>query len=130
MINRKQSAISKHIPFVAWGLVLMASSIATAQSGAPDAVFGAPGVQANHGYFAPLDFESIDTLNGNVVLSFTDVASRGHRARSGFQPLLQQQGRLELRPRWRARAHRGRARRAAAAAPATAGVAPVQRPPS
>lgn len=67
-----------HVAVLAAVLALIgASSSAKAQSSGADAVFDASGAQPNRGYFSELDFEHIDTLNGNVVLSFVDVSLPG-----------------------------------------------------
>ena len=43
-----------------------------------DPVFDAKGFQANHDYFSALPFEHVDTVNGALVLTFTDLVLPGN----------------------------------------------------
>ncbi len=45
---------------------------------AQDPVYDASGAQFGRGFFAPLPFERIDTVTGNVFLSFTDLSLPGN----------------------------------------------------
>jgi YD repeat-containing protein len=44
----------------------------------PDPVFTASGFLKDRHYFSEIDFERIDTLSGNLVLTFTDLVLPGH----------------------------------------------------
>jgi len=54
--------------------VLMVPSVARGQ----DPVYDAVGSQYGRGFFAPLPFERIDTVTGNLFLSFTDLSLPGY----------------------------------------------------
>jgi YD repeat-containing protein len=43
----------------------------------PDPVFSASGLMKDRDYFSDIDFEHIDTLNGNLVMTFTDLLLPG-----------------------------------------------------
>ena len=57
-----------------WALVC--AGVASAQ----DPVYDQSGAQFGRGFFAPLPFERIDTVTGNVFLSFTDLSLPGDGA--------------------------------------------------
>jgi YD repeat-containing protein len=54
--------------------VLMLPALARGQ----DPVYDASGAQYGRGFFAPLPFERIDTVTGNLFLSFTDLSLPGN----------------------------------------------------
>jgi len=58
------------------GLAVLASTSTIAS--ASDPVYDEVGNQYGRGYFAPLPFERIDTVTGNVFLSFTDLVLPGN----------------------------------------------------
>jgi YD repeat-containing protein len=49
-----------------------------ARTAAQDAVFDAKGFQQNRDYFSQQPYENIDTLSGNLILTFTDLALPGN----------------------------------------------------
>jgi YD repeat-containing protein len=58
-------------------LFLLAAFFNAAPVLAQDPVYDQSGGQYGRGYFAPLPFERIDTVTGNVFLSFTDISLPG-----------------------------------------------------
>jgi hypothetical protein len=54
-------------------LVIAAARVA----GAQDAVFDASGFHQNREYFTQAPFEHVDTVTGNLILTFTDLAISG-----------------------------------------------------
>ena len=66
---------------VSLGVFVWALVFAGAAS-AQDSVYDQSGGQYGRGFFAPLPFERIDTVTGNVFLSFTDLSLPGDGATS------------------------------------------------
>lgn len=66
----------RRLAFV-WVCVLSCPALAGAQQ-APDPAFEVKGLHGNRDYFSELPFEHIDTLSGNLVLTFTDVVLPGN----------------------------------------------------
>jgi YD repeat-containing protein len=77
MTNPTTFATLLRVLMLTIGTALLAPAAGVAQSSGSDPVFDASGKQPNRDYFGQLDFERIDTLSGNVVLSFTDVELPG-----------------------------------------------------
>ncbi len=72
---------------VAVCLIALATITATAiPASASDPVYDEVGNQYGRGYFAPLPFERIDTVTGNLFLSFTDLVLPGN---AGFSISVQ-----------------------------------------
>jgi len=57
---------------------LAAATLASAQE---EAAFEATGFQQNRDYFTQQPFEHIDTLSGNLILTFTDLVLPGNAGR-------------------------------------------------
>lgn len=57
---------------------LLVLGVAPVTARAQDPVYDASGGQYGRGFFAPLPFERIDTVTGNVFLSFTDLSLPGN----------------------------------------------------
>jgi len=64
-------------------------------------VFTASGVQKDRDYFSGGDFERIDTLSGNLVLTFTDLVLPGNGGMDlTFQRTYNRNGSPNLTPAW------------------------------
>ena len=57
---------------------LLAMALVPGLARAQDPVYDASGAQYGRGFFAPLPFEHIDVVTGNVFLSFTDLSLPGN----------------------------------------------------
>jgi hypothetical protein len=66
----------KWIGFAAILFCLSAPVAATAQNSDP--IFGVDGFQPGRSHYSPLPFEHIDTVSGNLILTFTDLVVPGN----------------------------------------------------
>ena len=70
---------------IAFAAMTAPSTSAMMQSTPPAEAFDATGLQAKKGYFSQLPFETVDMVNGAVMLMFTDLALPGN---AGMQVTL------------------------------------------
>jgi YD repeat-containing protein len=78
-------------------VLLVITTSATGQTDPPDPVFDAEGFQNNRAYFSQLPFEYIDTMTGNVILTFTDLVLPGN---AGFDLRIQRTYNTKHLVRW------------------------------
>jgi hypothetical protein len=62
----------------ALALALVARAPTGLTQGAPAAGYGAPGFRPERGYFTQAPFERVDMVNGDLLLSFTDLSLPGN----------------------------------------------------
>jgi hypothetical protein len=80
---------------------LISPRLAGRQQLPPDPVFTASGVHKDRDYFSGADFERIDTLNGNLVLTFTDLVLPGPAGMDlRFQRTYNSNGTPSMTPVW------------------------------
>ena len=69
--------IRRHLG-IGWAVIVFVAITPTSTRAQEHPVFDGKGAQRGHQYFGQLPEENIDTLNGNLHLTFTDLALPGN----------------------------------------------------